>query len=124
MTVKEGEVFPKQNQHLKRASRFWYISFMSLHDYDVQCPVFTFFMAQTQRFFFPNKQRFLKEFNFRRIHPRFIFLTLFDSNYCNGVRGNAREILNDNFAAVAVLYLDTSTQKRLKLLGEKEIQRF
>ena len=85
---------------------FWHISFMSLHDYDVQCPVFMFFMAKPHRFFFPNKQRFLKQFNSRRIHPCFIFLKLFDSNYCNEVRRNARYILNDIFAAVAVLYLE------------------
>ena len=57
---------------------FWYISLPSLHDYDVQCPVF---MAQTHRFFSPNKKRFLNKFNSRRIHPFFIFLKLFDSNY-------------------------------------------
>ena len=92
---------------------------MSLHDYDVQCPVFMFFMAKPHRFFFPNKQRFLKQFNSRRIHPCFIFLKLFDSNYCNEVRRNARYILNDIFAAIAVLYLEFFNTKEFKAPRQK-----
>ena len=47
-------------------------------------------MAQAHPFFFPTKKDSKKKFNSWRIHPFFIFLKLFDSNYCDEVWRNAR----------------------------------
>ena len=87
-----------------------------LQKYDAVSPlVFMFFMEQTHRFFFPNKKRFLKKFNSRRIQPFFIFLnysTQIIVMKCGGTQG---WFLNDIFAAVAVLYLEFFNAKGLKL---------
>ena len=81
--------------------------------------VFMFFMEQKHRFFFPNKKRFLKKFNSRRIQPFFIFLnysTQIIVMKCGETQG---WFLDDIFAAVAVLYLEYFNAKGLKLFRRK-----
>ena len=56
-------------------------------------PCFHFFHGETRKhthFPFPTKKDSKKKFKSRRIHPFFIFLKLFDSNYCDKVWRNAR----------------------------------
>ena len=46
--VKKPKRFNKQNNKFARASRFLYISFLFLHDFDVKMPNFAFYVGRKQ----------------------------------------------------------------------------
>ena len=77
-------------------------------------------MGQAHAFFFSKKKDSKKKFNSWRIHPFFIFLKLFDSNYCDeGTQGRLL-FSNDIFAVVTILYLEFFNTKEFKALSAKK----